>query len=166
MPWQALSRCPASDGWYPPDRTAQRYGSRSRRPCMCHLHLKLCTPSGAAVLDALTVFAGVFSFGVHRQPNNDRPGDTHQQVQRMQAGQPRRKRLRKALTQMQELFRGVKAGRKAHRLAELIKEIHEQQIRKVEDENLLQINRHNSTPRSLVLTFSRWRCWALACCFA
>ena len=57
-------------------------------------------------------------------------------------------------------------GCKAHRLAELIKEIHEQQIRKVEDENLLQVNRHNSTPRSLVLTFSRWRCWALACCFA
>ena len=31
---------------------------------------------------------------------------------------------------------------------------------------LLPVNRHNSTPRSLVLTFSRWRCWALACCFA
>lgn len=91
---------------------------------------------------------------------------TAQQVQRMQTGQPRRKRLRKALAQMQELFRGVKAGCKAHRLAELIKEIHEQQIRKVEDENLLQVNRHSSTPRSLVLTFSRWRCWALACCFA
>jgi len=44
----------------------------------------------------------------------------------MQTWQPRRKRLRKALAQMQELFRGVKAGRKAHRLAELIKEIHEQ----------------------------------------
>ena len=91
---------------------------------------------------------------------------TAQQVQRMQAGCRRRKRLRKALAQMQELFRGVKAGRKAHRLAELIKEIHEQQIREVEDENLFQVNRHNSTPRSLVLTFSRWRCWALACCFA
>ena len=91
---------------------------------------------------------------------------TAQQVQRMQTGQPRRKRLRKALAQMQELFRGVKAGRKAHRLAELIKEIDKQQIREVEDENLLQVNRHNSTPRSLVLTFSRWRCWALACCFA
>ena len=56
---------------------------------------------------------------------------TAQQVQRMQAGQPRRKRLRKALAQMQELFRGVKAGRKAHRLAKLVKEIHEQQIREV-----------------------------------
>ena len=91
---------------------------------------------------------------------------TAQQVQRMQAGQPRRKRLRKAMAQMQELFRGVKAGRKAHRLAELIKEIHEQKIREVEDEKLLQVNRHNSTPRSLVLTFSRWRCWVLTCCFA
>ena len=91
---------------------------------------------------------------------------TAQQVQRMQAGQPRRKRPRKALAQMQELFRGVKAGRKAHRLAELIKEIHEQQIREVGEQLFLPVNRHNFTPRSLVLTFSRWRCWALACCFA
>ncbi len=99
-------------------------------------------PSGAAVLNALAVFAGVLAFGVHRQPDDDRPGDAHQQVQRMQAGQPRRKRLRKALAQMQELFRGVKAGRKAHRLAELVKEIHEQQIREVEDESsFFQVNR-------------------------
>ena len=52
-----------------------------------------------------------------RQPDDGRPGDAHQQVQRMYAGQPRRKRLCKALAQMQELFRGVKAGRKAYRLA-------------------------------------------------
>lgn len=91
---------------------------------------------------------------------------TAQQVQRMQAGRRIRKRLRKVLAQMQELFRGVKAGRKAHCLAELIKEIHEQQIRDVGKQFLFPVNRHNSTPRSLVLTFSRWRCWALACCFA
>ena len=47
-----------------------------------------------------------------------------------------------------------------------IKEIHKQQIREVEDESLFPGVGHNSTPRSLVLTFSRWRCWALACCFA
>ena len=40
---------------------------------------------------------------------------------------------------MQELFRGVKAGRKAHRLAELIKEIYEQQIREVENLSLIHI---------------------------
>ena len=90
---------------------------------------------------------------------------TAQQVQRMQAGRRIRKRLRKVLAQMQELFRGVKAGRKAHCLAELIKEIHEQQIRDVGKQFLFPVNCHNSTPRSLVLTFSRWRCWALACCF-
>ena len=91
---------------------------------------------------------------------------TAQQVQRMQAGQPRRKRPRKALAQMQELFRGVKAGRKAYRLAELVKEIDKQKIWEVGEQLFLPVNRHNSTPRSLVLTFSRWRCWALACCFA
>ena len=88
---------------------------------------------------------------------------TAQQVQRMQAGQPRRKRLRKALAQMQELFRGVKAGRKAHRLAELVKEIHEQQIREVEDELFFQLVGHRATSRSLVLTFSRSRCLVLDC---
>lgn len=56
----------------------------------------------------------------------------------MQAWRRIRKRLRKALAQMQELFRGVKAGRKAHRLAELIKEIHEQQIREVREQFLFQ----------------------------
>lgn len=91
---------------------------------------------------------------------------TAQQVQRMQAGQPRRKRPRKALAQMQELFRGVKAGRKAHRLAELVKEIDKQKILEVGEQLFLPVNRHNSTPRSLVLTFSRWRCCALVCCFA
>lgn len=91
---------------------------------------------------------------------------TAQQVQRMQAGQPRRKRPRKALAQMQELFRGAKAGRKAHRLAELVKEIDKQKILEVGEQLFLPVNRHNSTPRSLVLTFSRWRCCALVCCFA
>ena len=62
----------------------------------------------------------------------------HSMVLRMQAGQPRRKRPRKALAQMQELFRGVKVGRKAHRLAELIKEIHEQQIREVGEQLFFQ----------------------------
>ena len=84
----------------------------------------------------------------------------------MQAGRRRRKRLRKALAQMQKLFRGVKAGRKAHRLAELVKEIDKQKIREVGEQLFLPVNRHNSTPRSLVLIFSRWRCWALDCCFA
>ena len=81
----------------------------------------------------------------------------------MQAGQPRRKRLRKALAQMQELFRDVKAGRKAHRLAELVKEIHEDEIREVEDDLLFQLVGHRATSRSLVLTFSRSRCLVFDC---
>ena len=91
---------------------------------------------------------------------------TAQQVQRMQAGQPEENASVKPWLKCRNFSEASRPGCKAHRLAELIKEIHEQQIRKVEDENLLQVNRHNSTPRSLVLTFSRWRCWALACCFA
>lgn len=56
----------------------------------------------------------------------------------MQAGRRRRKRLCKALAQMQELFRGVKAGRKAHRLAELVKEIDKQKIREVGEQLFFQ----------------------------
>ena len=39
---------------------------------------------------------------------------------------------------MQQLFRGVKSRRQPHRLAELIKEIHEEQIRQVRQKILLR----------------------------
>jgi hypothetical protein len=41
---------------------------------MCHLHLKLCTPTGAAVLDTPAVFLGVLAFAVHHQPQRHRTG--------------------------------------------------------------------------------------------
>ena len=56
--------------------------------------------------------------------------------------------------------------RQPHTLAELVKEIHEDEIREVEDELFFQLVGHRATSRSLVLTFSRWRCWVLACSWA
>ena len=35
-------------------------------------------PPGAAVLDAPAIFLCILALGIHRQPNNDRPGDTCQ----------------------------------------------------------------------------------------
>ena len=83
----------------------------------------------------------------------------------MQACADKKKNACKALTQMQENFSEASRPRRRHRLAELIKEIHEQQM-EVEDESLLQANRHNSTPRSLVLTFSLLAVLGFDRCFA
>ena len=37
------------------------------------------------------IFLCILALGIHRQPDDDRPGDARQQVQRMQTWQPRRK---------------------------------------------------------------------------
>ena len=73
---------------------------------------------------------------------------------------------RKALPDVEQLLRGGRPRGKPHPLAELVKEIHKDKIRKVEDELLFQLIGHRATSRSLVLTFSRWRCWVLACSWA
>ena len=46
-----------------------------------------CAPAGTPVLDATTVFLGVFALDIDRQPNGDGGGNAHAQVKRMQAGQ-------------------------------------------------------------------------------
>ena len=94
------------------------------------------------------------------------------QIQRLEMGEevevyedyqiePRYNSLNKLAKELLSDFKEVDDNFKG-----IIKEIYEQQIREVGEQLFLPVNRHNSTPRSLVLTFSRWRCWALACCFA
>ena len=68
----------------------------------------------------------------------------------------------KALPDMQQLFRDVKPRRQPHRLAELIKEIHKEQIRQVWQKIFFEFVLHRSTLRSLVLTFSPRSC-SLCC---
>ena len=53
--------------------------------------------------------------------------------------------------------------RQPYPLAELVKEIHEDEIREVEDDLLFQLVGHRATSRSLVLTFSRSRCLVFDC---
>ena len=94
------------------------------------------------------------------------------QIQRLEMGEevevyedyqiePRYNSLNKLAKELLSDFKEVDDNFKG-----IIKEIYEHQIREVGEQLFLPVNRHNSTPRSLVLTFSRWRCWALDCCFA
>ena len=81
----------------------------------------------------------------------------------MEAGRQTGKGRRKALPDVEQLLRGVRPRRQPHTLAELVKEIHKDEIRKIEDELLFQLIGHRVTSRSLVLTFSRSRCLVLDC---
>ena len=123
-------------------------------------------PAGTPVLDASAVFLRVLALGVDRQPDQHRAGGAHAQVQQMEAGRQAGKGRRKALPDVEQLLRGVHPRGEPHALAELVKQIHEDEIWEVEDELLFQLVGHRATSRSLVLTFSRWRCWVLACSWA
>ena len=120
-------------------------------------------PAGAPVLDPPAVFLRVLAFGVDRQPDQHRAGGAHAQVQQMEAGRQAGKGRRKALPDVEQLLRGVRPRRQPYPLAELVKEIHEDEIREVEDELLFQLVGHRATSRSLVLTFSRSRCLVFDC---
>ena len=65
-------------------------------------------PSRAAVLNAAAIFLRVFRFQVHRQPDECRPGNAQQQVQRMQAEPEGGKGLGEALGDTKQLFRSVR----------------------------------------------------------
>ena len=81
----------------------------------------------------------------------------------MEAGRQAGEGRRKALPDVEQLLRGVRPRRQPYPLAELVKEIHEDEIREVEDDLLFQLVGHRATSRSLVLTFSRSRCLVLDC---
>ena len=123
-------------------------------------------PAGAPVLDPPAVFLRVLAPGVDRQPDQHRTGGAHAQIQQVEAGRQAGEGRRKALPDVEQLLRGVRPRRQPPTLAELVKEIHEDEIREVEDELFFQLVGHRATSRSLVLTFSRWRCWVLACSWA
>ena len=120
-------------------------------------------PSGTPVLHALAVFLRVLALGVDHQPDQHRAGGTRAQVHQMEAGRQTGKGRRKALSDVEQLLRGVRPRRQPYPLAELVKEIHEDEIREVEDDLLFQLVGHRATSRSLVLTFSRSRCLVFDC---
>ena len=123
-------------------------------------------PSCAAVLNALAIFLCILALGIHRQPNNDRPGDTRQQVQRMQTWQPEENASVKPWLKCRNFSEASRPGARRTAWQSLSKRYTNSRYGRLGISFFFQSNRHNSTPRSLVLTFSRWRCWALDCCFA
>ena len=74
---------------------------------MCHLHLKLCTPTGRAILHAVTVLLGVFTFEIHRQTQASTAAQPHQQIQRVQAGPETLQRPRQDSKQGKEFLRSI-----------------------------------------------------------
>ena len=123
-------------------------------------------PSRTPVLDAPAVFLRVLPLGVDRQPDQHRAGGAHQEIQQMEAGRQAGKGRRETLADVEQLLRGVRPRGQPLPLAELVKEVHEDEVREVEDELLFQLIGHRVTSRSLALTFSRSRCLVLDCSWA
>ena len=123
-------------------------------------------PAGAPVLDTPAIFLRVLALGVDHQPDQHRAGGAHTQVYQMEAGRQTVKGRRKALPDVEQLLRGVRPRRQPHPLTELVKEIHEDKIREVEQHQLFHLVGHRATSRSLALTFSRSRCLVLVCSWA
>lgn len=100
---------------------------------MCHLHLKLCTPSGAAIFHAFAVFLGVLAFAVHHKPQRRSTSDADQQVSGVEAGGGTFKGRRAAIRKVQELLGKVDALRQPVRLPQLAEQIDKQQIGQIGD---------------------------------
>ena len=95
---------------------------------MCHLHLKLCTPAGAAVLRIPAVFLGVLAFEIDQQAERRRAHNAHQPVKRGKAGGKVGKGRTDGPSQPQQLFPEARARRQTVRLPQLAEQIDKQQI--------------------------------------
>ena len=105
----------------------------------------------------------ILALGIHRQPNNDRPGDARQQVQRMQAGQRACKGGGDAARQVEQLCRSIRARRQTVRLPAFGEQVHEQQIRQIQHQQFFQFRLHRSSPLCLIFSLARFGCWAAFC---
>ena len=106
---------------------------------MCHLHLKLCTPTCRTVFHAFSVLLRVLAFHVNGKPDNDRPRNADKQIGGVQARRDTGKGGGKARPKLQELFACVCAGGKAYCCAYLVKQIDKEQIGQVEDKQLFDL---------------------------
>ena len=120
-------------------------------------------PSGRAVFFALAVLLGIFALAVHDEPDSHRPGKAHAQVERVQAGQRACKGGRDAVRQVEQLCRSVRARRQTVRLPAFGEQVHEQQIRQIQHQQLFQFRLHRSSPLCLIFSFARFGCWAAFC---
>ena len=120
-------------------------------------------PSGRAVFFTLAVLLGVFALAVHDEPDSHRPGKAYTQVKRMQAGQRACKGGGDAVRQVEQLCRSIRARRQTVHLPAFGKQVHEQQIRQVQHQQLFQFGLHRSNPLCLIFSLARFGCWAAFC---
>ncbi len=105
---------------------------------MCHLHLKLCTPSGAAVFRIPAKLLGVLAFQVDRHAKDHRTGYADQKVSGVKTGGGTFKGRRAAIRKVQELLGKVDALRQPVRLPQLAEQIDKQQIGQIGDYQALR----------------------------
>ena len=120
-------------------------------------------PSGRAVFFTLAVLLGILAFAVHDEPDSHRPGNAHAQVKRMQAGQRVCKGGGDAARQVEQLCRSIRARSQTVRLPAFGEQVHEQQIRQIQQQQLFQFRLHRSSPLCLIFSFARFGCWAAFC---
>ena len=106
---------------------------------MCHLHLKLCTPAGGAVLHTMPVFLGTFTLEIDRQPQASAAAQAHQQVQRVQAGPPAGQRHRQRGKEREHFCRSVRAHSCPPRFSEVCGKQAHQDIRQVQQNELFDV---------------------------
>ena len=78
---------------------------------MCHLHLKLCTPAGAAVLRIPAKLLCVLAFEADQQTERHRPHNAHQPVKGSKAGGKVGKGHADGLSQADKLMSKIAARR-------------------------------------------------------
>ena len=110
-----------------------------------------------------TVFLGILAFAVHDEPDSHRLGNAHAQVKRMQAGQRVCKGGGDAARQVEQLCRSIRARSQTVRLPAFGEQVHEQQIRQIQHQQLFQFRLHRSSPLCLIFSFARFGCWAAFC---
>ncbi|MPM62275.1 hypothetical protein SDC9_109141 [bioreactor metagenome] len=124
------------------------------------------TPSSRAVFNVLSVLLGVVAFHVHRQADKRRARDADAEVEPVETRRCIFKGGHEAVEDVQQLVGKGRACREAVCLSHLVKEVHEQQIRDVRNNQLLDVRPHSSRPLSMLLTLSRAVSMVFASCLA
>ena len=119
--------------------------------------------SGRAVFLALAVLLGVLALAVHDEPDSHRTNNANAEVKQMQAGQRACKGDRDAARQVEQLCRSIHARRQTVCLPAFGEQVHEQQIRQIQHQQLFQFRLHRSSPLCLIFSLARFGCWAAFC---
>ena len=97
------------------------------------------SPTGRAILHAVTVLLGVFTFEIHRQTQASTAAQPHQQIQRVQAGPETLQRPRQDSKQGKEFLRSICPLSQSPCLPEVGSKQPHQEIGKVQQNELFDV---------------------------